>query len=105
MSDLDGVSHDNPLPPPEPYRGTRPIPQLLSAHLEAGDMIIDGGNEWFPNTQRRGKELAAIELVDALGQRSRLDFSRFEPNVTLAARRRATTGRAHAGSAADSADD
>jgi outer membrane lipoprotein carrier protein len=32
----------------------------------------------------RGKELAAIELVDALGQRSRLDFSRFEPNVTLA---------------------
>ena len=35
----------------------------------------------------RGKELAAIELVDALGQRSRLDFSRFEPNVTLAATR------------------
>ena len=32
----------------------------------------------------RGKDLAAIELLDALGQRSRLDFGRFEPNVTLA---------------------
>lgn len=32
----------------------------------------------------RGKDLAAIELVDALGQRSRLDFGKFEPNVTLA---------------------
>lgn len=31
----------------------------------------------------RGKDLAAIELVDALGQRSRLDFGKFEPNVTL----------------------
>jgi outer membrane lipoprotein carrier protein len=35
----------------------------------------------------RGKELAAIELVDMLGQRSRLDFGRFEPNVALAATR------------------
>jgi 6-phosphogluconate dehydrogenase len=25
-------------------------------------MIIDGGNEWFPNTQRRGKELAAKNI-------------------------------------------
>jgi 6-phosphogluconate dehydrogenase len=29
----------------------------LSEHLEEGDVIIDGGNEWFPNTLRRGKEL------------------------------------------------
>ncbi|MBL4845310.1 MAG: NADP-dependent phosphogluconate dehydrogenase [Planctomycetes bacterium] len=27
--------------------------EVLSAHLEEGDMIIDGGNEWFPNTERR----------------------------------------------------
>lgn len=31
----------------------------------------------------RGKDLAAIELTDALGQRSRLDFSRFEANLKL----------------------
>ena len=30
----------------------------LASHLEAGDLIVDGGNEWFPNTVRRGKELA-----------------------------------------------
>jgi len=32
---------------------------LLSEHMEAGDVIVDGGNEWFPNTVRRGKELEA----------------------------------------------
>ena len=35
----------------------------------------------------RGKDLAAIELTDALGQRSRLDFSRFEANLKLPAER------------------
>jgi 6-phosphogluconate dehydrogenase len=30
---------------------------LLSQHLEPGDVIIDGGNEWFPNSIRRAKEL------------------------------------------------
>ena len=25
----------------------------LLQHLEAGDMIIDGGNEWYENTERR----------------------------------------------------
>jgi 6-phosphogluconate dehydrogenase len=30
--------------------------KVLSEHLEAGDMIIDGGNEWFPNTERRAAE-------------------------------------------------
>jgi 6-phosphogluconate dehydrogenase len=29
----------------------------LSEYLEEGDIIVDGGNEWFPNTIRRGKEL------------------------------------------------
>lgn len=30
---------------------------ILSQHMEDGDIIIDGGNEWFPNSIRRGKEL------------------------------------------------
>jgi 6-phosphogluconate dehydrogenase len=30
----------------------------LSEHMEAGDVIIDGGNEWYPNSVRRSEELA-----------------------------------------------
>jgi 6-phosphogluconate dehydrogenase len=30
----------------------------LSEHLEEGDLIVDGGNEWFPNQIRRAGELA-----------------------------------------------
>uniref|UniRef100_A0A7S0TBR0 6-phosphogluconate dehydrogenase, decarboxylating n=1 Tax=Pseudo-nitzschia delicatissima TaxID=44447 RepID=A0A7S0TBR0_9STRA len=30
---------------------------LLSEHMEPGDVIIDGGNEWFPNSVRRAEEL------------------------------------------------
>lgn len=30
----------------------------LAEHLEPGDLIIDGGNEWFPNQIRRSEELA-----------------------------------------------
>lgn len=30
---------------------------VLSAFMEPGDLIVDGGNEWFPNTQRRAAEL------------------------------------------------
>ena len=29
----------------------------LSSHLEPGDLIVDGGNEWYPNSVRRGLEL------------------------------------------------
>jgi 6-phosphogluconate dehydrogenase len=29
----------------------------LSEYMEEGDVIIDGGNEWFPNSIRRGEEL------------------------------------------------
>lgn len=36
---------------------------LLASVMEPGDLIIDGGNEWFPNTLRRGTELAAKELL------------------------------------------
>jgi len=31
----------------------------LKPHLEAGDILIDGGNSWFLDTERRGRELAA----------------------------------------------
>lgn len=27
--------------------------------LEAGDVVVDGGNEWYENTERREKEMAA----------------------------------------------
>jgi len=30
---------------------------LLSEHMEEGDLIIDGGNEWYLNSVRRAKEL------------------------------------------------
>jgi len=30
---------------------------LLSEHMSEGDVIIDGGNEWFPNSIRRAEEL------------------------------------------------
>mmetsp|Transcript_37825 Transcript_37825/g.60651 ORF Transcript_37825/g.60651 Transcript_37825/m.60651 type:complete len:554 (-) Transcript_37825:207-1868(-) len=35
----------------------------LSAHMEPGDIIIDGGNEWYENTQRRQKEVAEKGLL------------------------------------------
>ena len=34
------------------------IEQLLP-HLEHGDIVIDGGNSWFPDTVRRTRELEA----------------------------------------------
>ena len=36
--------------------------ELLASHMEAGDLIIDGGNEWYLNTLRRGETLAAKGL-------------------------------------------
>ena len=32
--------------------------QTLSEHMEAGDILIDGGNEWYLNSIRRSEELA-----------------------------------------------
>lgn len=29
----------------------------LATYMEAGDIIVDGGNEWFPNSLRRAQEL------------------------------------------------
>ncbi len=33
--------------------------ETLSQFLDAGDVIVDGGNEWFHNTLRRSKTLEA----------------------------------------------
>jgi len=35
----------------------------LSEFMEEGDLIIDGGNEWFTNTQRRAEELKSKKLL------------------------------------------
>ncbi|KAG6497610.1 hypothetical protein ZIOFF_045514 [Zingiber officinale] len=35
----------------------------LSAHMEVGDCIIDGGNEWYENTERREKAMAELGLL------------------------------------------
>ncbi len=35
----------------------------LSGIMEEGDLIIDGGNEWYTNTQRRALELAPKKLL------------------------------------------
>lgn len=35
----------------------------LSQYLEPGDVIIDGGNEWYPNSVRRATELAEKQIM------------------------------------------
>jgi 6-phosphogluconate dehydrogenase len=35
----------------------------LSQYLEEGDIIVDGGNEWFPNSVRRAKELEDKKIM------------------------------------------
>jgi 6-phosphogluconate dehydrogenase len=35
----------------------------LSQHMEPGDIIIDGGNEWYENTERRAKALEEKGLL------------------------------------------
>ncbi|XP_010029445.2 6-phosphogluconate dehydrogenase, decarboxylating 1 [Eucalyptus grandis] len=37
--------------------------KTLSAHMEKGDCIIDGGNEWYENTERREKAMAELGLL------------------------------------------
>ena len=37
--------------------------KLLSQFMESGDVIIDGGNEWFPNSIRRSKELEPLGIL------------------------------------------
>ncbi|KAK6154958.1 hypothetical protein DH2020_009206 [Rehmannia glutinosa] len=37
--------------------------KTLSAYMEKGDCIIDGGNEWYENTERREKAMAELGLL------------------------------------------
>jgi 6-phosphogluconate dehydrogenase len=37
--------------------------ELLSRYLEKGDCIIDGGNEWYENTERRAEAVKAKGLL------------------------------------------
>lgn len=37
--------------------------KTLSTYLEKGDCIIDGGNEWYENTERRAKEAEELGLL------------------------------------------
>lgn len=37
--------------------------KTLSVYMEKGDCIIDGGNEWYENTERREKALAELGLL------------------------------------------
>ena len=84
--------------------GSTPAALLAGASLEP-DFVLAAeaardGLDWALATPRakdgafqsmrvgfRGKELSVVEIVDSFGQRSRLDFSRFVPNATLAAER------------------
>lgn len=34
----------------------------LAEHMQPGDVIIDGGNEWFPNSVRRSKDLESKQI-------------------------------------------
>ncbi|CAM9112169.1 unnamed protein product [Discosporangium mesarthrocarpum] len=36
---------------------------VLSEYMEEGDVLVDGGNEWFPNSQRRAEELAPKKIM------------------------------------------
>ena len=84
--------------------GSTPAALLAGASLEP-DFVLSpeppgDGLEWALATPRakdgafvsmrvgfRGKELAAVEIVDAFGQRSRLDFARFTANALWSAER------------------
>jgi len=43
--------------------------EALSEHLEEGDLIVDGGNEWFWNQVRRYEELKQKGIIFGRGRR------------------------------------
>lgn len=84
--------------------GATPAALLAGANLERDFTLkaqaSDGGLDWVQATPKqaestiqslklgfKGKDLAAMEIVDGFGQRSRLDFSAVQANVALAAER------------------
>lgn len=84
--------------------GATPAALLAGASLEP-DFVLAAeaskdGLDWASATPRakdgafqsmrvgfRGRELVAVEVVDSFGQRSRLDFARFNTNAPVAAER------------------
>ena len=84
--------------------GATPASLLAGTHIERDFTLkaqpADGGLGWVQALPKqaestvqslklgfKGKELAAMEIVDGFGQRSRLDFSAVQTNVALAAER------------------
>jgi len=84
--------------------GATPAALLAGSNLERDftlkSQASDGGLDWVQATPKqaestiqslklgfKGKELAAMEIVDGFGQRSRLDFSAVQANVPVAADR------------------
>ncbi|MEY8878509.1 MAG: outer membrane lipoprotein chaperone LolA [Leptothrix sp. (in: b-proteobacteria)] len=84
--------------------GSTPAALLAGTSIERDFTLSnapdDGGLQWAlaqPKAKEgsirslrvgfRGKDLAAFEITDAFGQRSRLDFGRFEANATVPAAR------------------
>ncbi|KAK8492457.1 hypothetical protein V6N13_080611 [Hibiscus sabdariffa] len=37
--------------------------KTLSTYMEKGDCIVDGGNEWYENTERQEKEMSRLGLL------------------------------------------
>ncbi len=84
--------------------GATPAALLAGASLEP-DFVLAAeasrdGLDWASATPRakdgafqsmhvgfRGRDLVAVEVVDSFGQRSRLDFARFNTNASVAAER------------------
>ena len=68
-----GFPISTPFPSPPPHsrviilvKAGAPVDATiegLSAHMEAGDIIIDGGNEWYQNTERRAEALKAKGIL------------------------------------------
>eukprot|EP00253_Pinus_taeda_P033321 PITA_33321 len=49
-----------------PCQGRAPVDQTISTlsdYMEPGDCIVDGGNEWYENTERRAKQVAEKGLL------------------------------------------
>jgi len=84
--------------------GATPAALLAGANLERDFTLkaqpADGGIDWVQAVPKqsestiqslklgfKGKELAAMEIIDGFGQRSRLDFSAVQANVPVAAER------------------
>lgn len=84
--------------------GATPAALLAGTNIERDFTLkaqpAEGGIDWVQAVPKqaestiqslklgfKGKELAAMEIVDGFGQRSRLDFSAVQANVALAAER------------------